>query len=221
MARCKVLLFLLIAALLVATAGYAADAEPAEGPAQPTFAFLTKPDRPLNMVTEGLGEIEIAVMQDDLAELDDDFADSFTLTVSWDGGEKTAEYAFQSSYGLFRLEIIDLTRNGTPEMVLVTGEGRGTSVRSETLEILSLDEGAITPAGTAGYSAFFGSGARWWYEHEYVDMDDDGTLEVVLHQHHTPIGEGEFEKPETIPPDKVIVLRPTLPAEEAEAPDGE
>jgi len=150
----------------------------------------------------------LLVTQDEMPEFGDSFGDDYTLTVSWPGGSAT--YPFQTSYGIFHLDVVDLTSDGTPEIVLVTGDGRGTSVRSETLRVLAIDGDKIEVIKDVPYSNWFGSGARWWYEHEYVDVDDDGLMEIELTLHHTPLGEGGLERPDLIPEDKTVIVRPFL-----------
>jgi len=113
----------------------------------------------------------------------------------------------QSSYGAFRLEAVDLDSDGRPELVLITGMGRGTSVRSERLEVLRLRDGRLVQVAVAPYSGYFGSGVRWWYTHEYVDTDADGRLDIRLVLDHDALGAGPDEYPEEIPKETSVLLR--------------
>lgn len=151
----------------------------------------------------------ILVRQAPRPPFDDWFGDDLILTVRTSDGKTAADFPFHSSYTLFRLEVVDLTGDGTPELVLIEGIGRGTSVRSERLRVLAVAENRIRVVRIAPYSAFFGSGARWWYRHEYVDVDNDGCLEIRLRLHHTPIGQGMAERPDLIPKKEVVILEPS------------
>jgi hypothetical protein len=114
-------------------------------------------------------------------------------------------HRFGSSYGLFNIEVVNLTGSALPELVLIQGTGRGTSVRSERLVVFGLRD-SMEELVTVPYSGYFGSDAKWWYEHEYVDTDHDGRFRICLHLKHTPIGKGGFEKPESIPHEKELVI---------------
>ena len=113
-------------------------------------------------------------------------------------GVLMAEHRFQSSYDIFRLDLIDLTLDGQPEHVLVTGIGRGTSVRAEWLEVLEVYDGAFRTVLKTPCSGFFGSGATWEYRRDYRDFG--GQMELILTLHHTPLGERKAEVKEAIPP---------------------
>jgi len=45
------------------------------------------------------------------------------------------QHDFVSTYDRYRVDVIDLTGDGIEEIVLVSGFGRGTSVRKEYLEV--------------------------------------------------------------------------------------
>ena len=172
-------------------------------------SVLAETAKALSVETSGLGVVVLTVTQDGQAEAGgDSLGDDYILKAAWDQGRRVAAYPFRTSYGKFRLEVADLAGDGVPELVLVYGTGRGTSVRSETLQVLAMEEGEMRRIAAAPYSGFFGSGARWWYEHRYFDSDGDGRLEVHLDLRHTPLGEGGAEDPESIPKQETVILDP-------------
>ncbi len=128
--------------------------------------------------------------------------DCFNIVLTSLEGEQLAEMPLYSSYGIFRIDLVDLTGDGVEEFVLITGKGRGTSCREEQLtvrrrwgdRVYKFDTILTTPV-----SSFFGSGVRWWYEVQYQDVDNNGTADVSLTLKHDPIGTGVIESPEVIP----------------------
>lgn len=78
------------------------------------------------------------------------------------------EFPFESTYGSFDLELMDLTGDHVEEIVLITGQGRGTSVRSELLRVLAVRGSELKQLLEVPVSGYFGSGCKWWYRHDYV-----------------------------------------------------
>ena len=183
-----------------------------EGDAAPLSSGLVSPpslkevNQRLRVRTEAFGLITLAVTPSPPPEFGDYFGDDYTLSVYSDDGQISAEHPFQTSYGIFRVEVVDLDHDGIPEIILIEGSGRGTSVRSERLRVLALRGRAVRILETVPYSGYFGSGARWWYEHAYLDTDRDGRLEIRLMLHHTPIGQGGGECLEAIPGQSILTL---------------
>jgi hypothetical protein len=77
------------------------------------------------------------------------------------------EFPFESTYGYFELDLVDLTNDRIEELVLITGRGRGTSVRGELLRVFAIRAKQLKPLLEVPVSGYFGSGCRWWYLHEY------------------------------------------------------
>ena len=179
-------------------------AETSRQPARRSPPCLSEVDTSLEVRLPTSGKWSVSIVQDEPPEVGDWFRDDFVLTVNENGAAK--EHRFQTSYAKFALQVIDLTGDGRPELVLIEGVGRGTSVRSERLKVLSVQADAIVELKVIPYSGYFGSGAQWWYEHEYVDVDHDGKPEIRLRLQHTPIGEGVAERPETIPRQEELVI---------------
>jgi len=166
---------------------------------------LDRTDSPLEVNLPNGSKMWVLVMKADTPESDDwRWAEEQFLLKAIEG-EESWMHRFGSSYGSFAVEIVDLTGNGRPELVLQQGTGRGTSVRSEQLKVLGLRD-TLVELKSVPYSGYFGSGAQWWYEHQYVDTDKDGRPEIRLRLEHTPIGEGGAEQPEAIPRDKEVIV---------------
>ncbi len=107
-------------------------------------------------------------------------SDWFEFQVLSEKGKLLAAKKFQSSYGEFRIHVIDLTGDGPEEFALVTGFGRGTSVRRETLTVYRREGATLTAILEAPVSAHFDAGRRWWYKPEYLDLDGNGTTDLRL-----------------------------------------
>ncbi|MFH1500291.1 MAG: hypothetical protein ABII82_20995 [Verrucomicrobiota bacterium] len=102
--------------------------------------------------------------------------------------------------------MIDLDGDGEVEYVLVSGMGKGTSVRSESLQVLCLGKGVLHERLFTPYSGYFGSGAWWGYKHRFVTSPASQSAEIHLRLTHTPIGSGGLESPETIPVDENRII---------------
>ncbi len=101
---------------------------------------------------------------------------------------------FHSTYGAFRLTLADLTGDGLEEFILVTGEGRGTSVRRKMLTVemrKGQDFVAILALPVSGWFSFSpppmqaGLG-HWWYDIDVKDLDGNGTPDLRLTLDNTP-----------------------------------
>jgi hypothetical protein len=97
-----------------------------------------------------------------------EFQENFTLKLykSQSPTEKPIEKHFYSSYGGFELNLFDLTGDFIPEFILTTGEGHGTGVRSENLEVLAVRGDAFKSLLRVQTSAHCGYGCYWRYTHE-------------------------------------------------------
>ena len=134
-------------------------------------------------------------------------ADDFLLTVTSDQGDKVLDEPFCSSYGDFQIDLIDLTGDGREEYVFLVGEGRGTSARREWLIVRQERDGHFVDILREVRSDYFGSGATWWYDYAYVDIDDDGATDLELTLDHSPTDIATLQTPEDIPREKVKQYR--------------
>lgn len=89
--------------------------------------------------------------------------------------EPDVTFEFESSYGVFELNMVDLTNDGIEDFVLISGRGRGTSARSELLRVFTLRDTQLKPVLDMVVSDYFGSGCRWWYRRDYVNKQLKGT----------------------------------------------
>lgn len=124
------------------------------------------------------------------------YEDYFVLRCSTTDGHEIAKKV-RSSYGRIRLDIVDLDGDASPELVLITGRGRG-CVRSEEMRVLSFKGEQLETRLNAPYSGYFGPGATWNYWHTY-HKSKDGSTDIYLTLQHSAIGESILETPEEIP----------------------
>jgi len=114
---------------------------------------------------------------------------------------------FYSTYGLFKIDVLHLDADSSPELVLLWGDGRGTSVRDEWLTIYSLGKRGFVKRMETPRSSYFGSGAVWKYEYRYAWHVETGETTIHLTLTHTPIGEGENQFPELIPKEETKTIK--------------
>lgn len=99
--------------------------------------------------------------------------DNFVLEVlaSRTASTPLARMNFHSTYGFFDLSLVDLTGDGVEEFVLVTGQGRGTNIREETLEVWKREGKSFKSLLEEKVSAPCGVSCNWTYEREFVLVD--------------------------------------------------
>ena len=97
-----------------------------------------------------------------------------------DADEPDCALHFHSSYGGFEMDLVDLDGDGSEEVVLVKGEGRGTSARSESLNVYRLNGGIMALVVSTPLSGYAGSGHWWQYDCQYHDTDGNGTCDILL-----------------------------------------
>lgn len=119
------------------------------------------------------------------------------------------EFPFESTYGYFELNLVDLTDDRIEELVLITGRGRGTSVRGELLRVFGIRAKQLKPLLEVPVSGYFGSGCRWWYLHdfpfEHRKNRPDRERELLLRlDHDAPADCVPFGDPSLIPSTSMV-----------------
>lgn len=94
--------------------------------------------------------------------------------------EPIARITFDSTYGEFNLALVDVTGDGTEEFFLITGEGRGTNARFETLTVLKRDGASLHPILKTRVSAPCGVDCRWQYEPHFENTGQSGRINLRL-----------------------------------------
>jgi hypothetical protein len=135
--------------------------------------------------------------------------DCLTLTLKNEGATETLiRKQIESSYGRFQLYLADLTADGVEEILLITGEGRGTSARQESLTVYRRTQSDVNEILRVPISEYFGSGKRWWYE---VQFHLDPRLNMVLlslHLNHdTWESDDTLVVPDLIPKERDIAYK--------------
>lgn len=136
--------------------------------------------------------------------------DCLLLTVRLGDAKRTEiKKKILSSYGSFQLFLVDLIGEGTEQVVLITGGGRGTSVRAELLTVYKVTDSGLKVILDAPYSEYFGSGKRWWYEPIFERPKDPRlSAQMTLVLHHDEWDKSEaLVSPESIPSAKIIRYR--------------
>lgn len=126
----------------------------------------------------------------------------YTLVVNREA--KTAiGMPFYASYGRYHLSVMQLAPAEYPNIVLITGQGRGTSAFGNLLTIYGVENNSIQPLFTKKLSGYFGEGVQWWYDLEYFEEDikEEGPTETALSLtlHHDPTDQTPLEDVTVIP----------------------
>jgi len=131
--------------------------------------------------------------------------DHFILRVysGADPSSALAEYRFASTYMRVEVLLADLDNDEVKEVLLIRGEGRGTNVRTESLEVHHWNGASLEMMISVPVSGFFGAG-RWWYEPSVVDVNRDGVEDLRLVRHSDPIDASQLNDPTLIPDDAVL-----------------
>lgn len=109
-----------------------------------------------------------------------------------------ATMKFTSSYGFFDLSIVDVMGDRRGEIFLITGEGHGTDVRAETLNVYERNGGSLKRILSTPISGYFGVD-RWWYEPIFADVNGDGVTDLILELHHDDYRGHSSDVPSLIP----------------------
>jgi len=132
------------------------------------------------------------------------------LVIQSSSGDATTHF-FHSAYGSFRLEAVDLTGDGSPELVLIRSEGRGVSATSEFMDILEFTPPKISLLMTVPYSAFAGPQLHWAYHHRYFKLADNRiAIRLDLAVEHIAGVKSPLDDESLVPADsvRIITLRP-------------
>ena len=157
-------------------------------------AFPDNPSRPGFRVY-----IKTVERENDCGFPDDAFKlEVHTLAWGWNPGEKLAQLDFCSSYQFFALVLADLTGDGIEEFILVTGKGRGTSAREETLTVYRRNQERFEELLSVEVSGFFGVDT-WNYKRVFVDVNGDGETDLRLIREHDPVRPESVDDPSQIP----------------------
>jgi hypothetical protein len=130
--------------------------------------------------------------------------DNFTLRVHPpDQALEPLVMSFVSTYGLFELGVFDLTNDQVPDIILVTGVGRGTSVRGEILRVFDCASGTFHVILEEGVSGWFGSSAHWSYQRSILTRVAGNTSLLRLVLEHDIPGQSRLEDVTFLPADSV------------------
>lgn len=123
-----------------------------------------KIDFPATHQRQGFG-IEIRNNADENAGFPEDYFHLQLYAIDHNGrrAKDLTEMAFTSSYGDFELRLADATHDGIEDIILIRGEGRGTSAREEHLEIYKWNNKRLKKIFKIQISGYYGSGLHWHY----------------------------------------------------------
>jgi len=91
-----------------------------------------------------------------------------------------AQLKFASTYGFFDLTLVDVTGDGIEAFFLVTGENLGTNVRQERLTVWTRSGKSFRKLLRVPVSAYCGMFCHWEYERQFVDVNEDGIIDLRL-----------------------------------------
>jgi hypothetical protein len=130
--------------------------------------------------------------------------DHFILRLSDPLNNKTiTETHFSSSYGYFNLKIFDITGEGIEDFILIQGNGRGTSARSESILVFQHSGQTLKKILDEPISDYYGLGYQWKYKLKILTIDSDKVvLRLILDS--IPVDkECDLCEPSLIPEEKI------------------
>lgn len=125
--------------------------------------------------------------------------DHFLIRVNSPDGSRIVERTFESTYGAFGIDLIDLTGDGIEEFVFTLGQGRGTSARSERLIVEQLRGSSFATILDIPLSEYYGAGEMWRYKPQYIRTGPHLTTDLRLILEYGSPGASGLESPELIP----------------------
>lgn len=93
------------------------------------------------------------------------WGESYLLKVNSQAG--TATFPFDTTYGNFRFWIDNLIGETSPQIILVTSRGRGTSSSAYFLDVYRLQNSHFVKTYEMQISEYFGPGDIWKYEVDF------------------------------------------------------
>lgn len=130
--------------------------------------------------------------------------DHFILRISDPLNNKTiTETHFISSYGYFNLQVLDITGDGVEEFILIQGNGRGTSARSETILVFQHSGQTLKKILTEPISDYFGPAHQWRYKLKIVTIDSDNIVLRLMLDSLPVDKECALCEPSLIPEEKI------------------
>lgn len=130
------------------------------------------------------------------------YGENYTLRVYTKSGIVITK-DFYSAYGPFSLYVpIGFWPNST--IILITAEGKGTSVTKQTLTIYGVGKTSLQTLFTKTIADFFGDGEMWWYTPRFTDVvGQEGAITqqaIEIKLHHDPLTHRRgMENPKLIP----------------------
>ena len=97
--------------------------------------------------------------------------------------QELGSMVFESSYGRFRVEVVDWPSIEHPLLILFLGQGRGTGTRSEEMWIVRSQGKALFVELKTPYSGSVGGGTggvAWKYTYEYARSSDNKNLQIIM-----------------------------------------
>lgn len=107
-------------------------------------------------------------------------------------------HRFLSSYMEFDLRLVDLTGDGVEEVILISGEGRGTEVRKETLTVFQLQKVKLIPLLQTPFSGFYGIN-HWESVLSFPKNNRTGQTHLALTLNYDLSEMGVLDDPDLIP----------------------
>jgi hypothetical protein len=93
---------------------------------------------------------------------------------------------FYAPYGYFHLSVLGL-KPSTSNILLIKGEGKGTSTMEWTLTIYGVGKHMIESLFSTTISSYFDAGIEWWYDVEPVMIDPEAKFQALsLTLRHDP-----------------------------------
>jgi len=114
--------------------------------------------------------------------------DHFVLSIHRppDMPKSVLDYRFASSYMDYQIKTVDLTGDGIEEIIMITGFGRGTMVRKETLKVFQWNQTHLSKLLSVPFSD-----PCWTYKLEIIPKEQNKLAHIALRLDHT-ISDGAF-----------------------------